>query len=118
MITNRGIDKVNIGDFLNKVTLLQPTQSKTARGAIQQTWQPIAQVYGKVTFNHAAEVMVDQNIVNPDRAEFTTYLRSDVTPECRMEINGQLYGIDSVERMQLQPIMVVKGTKLTERNGG
>lgn len=115
MITNRGIDKVNIGDFLNKVTILQPQLSKSGRGAIEQTWQPLAQVYGKVTITHAAETIIDQNIVNPDRVTFATYLRSDVTTECRMEIDGKLYGISSVERMQMQPIMVINGEKLTER---
>jgi SPP1 family predicted phage head-tail adaptor len=117
MITNRGIDKVNIGDFLNKVTILKPEQGKTKRGAIEQSWTPLAQVYGKVAITHASEVMVDQNIVNPDRVTFTTYLRSDVTSECRMDVDGVLYGINSVERMQMQPIMVVYGEKLTERNG-
>lgn len=115
MITNRGIDKVNIGDFLNKVTILQPQQSKSNRGAIKQTWEVLAQVYGKVTISHAAETIVDQNIVNPDRVTFATYLRSDVTTECRMEIDGKLYGISSVERMQMQPVMVINGEKLTER---
>lgn len=114
---NTGIDKVNIGEFINKVAIMRPVQTKTKRGAIQQEWQMVAQVYGKVVITPVSEVMVDSNIINPDRVEFITWLRKDVTSECRMEIDGNLYNINSVERMRMQPLMVCRGQKMTERNG-
>ena len=57
----------------------------------------------------------NQNIINPDNIEFTTYVSSDVTSEYRMRIEGQLYAIVSVNRLLNQPLMVVRGEKITKR---
>ena len=115
MIINRGIDRVNIGDFVNKVTFLKPTHTRNKRGALTQQWEEASVVYGKLTIVPAAEQMVDSNIVNPDSVEFTTYVRSEITPEYRMKIEGQLYTILFVQRLLNQPLMVIKGEKITER---
>ena len=109
-----GIDKVNIGEFVNKVAILRPVTKRTERGAIQQTWEKLSDVYGKLVINGADETMVDQNIVNPDKAELTTYVNPYVTSECRMIIDGQPYNITSVVKAINQPIMVVRGQKITE----
>lgn len=111
---NTGIDKVNIGEFVNKVTILRPVTKRTERGAIQQTWEKLSDVYGKLVINGADETMVDQNIVNPDRAELTTYVNSGITSECRMIIDNQHYNITSVVKAINQPIMVVRGQRITE----
>lgn len=115
MIIHRGIDKVNIGDFVQKVTVLKPLQKRNSRGAMEQQWEEVAKLYGKLVLNPAEEMMVDQNIVNQDRFEFTTYVRCDITSEYRLKIEGVLYGITSVSRLQNQPLMVIKGEKITER---
>lgn len=115
MIVNRGIDKVNLGDFVQKVTILKPQQSRNRRGAIEQKWVPLAVVYGKLVVSPADEMMLDQNIVNQDRVELTTYTREDVGSECRMSIDGVLYSVTSSVRLLNQPLMVVKGEKITER---
>lgn len=115
MIVNRGIDKVNVGDFVNKVTFLQPLVSRNERGAIEYQWQDADTVYGKLSVMPAAETMIDQNVVNPDTVEFTTYVRDAITSECRMRIEGQLYAIHYVQRLLNQPLMVVRGEKITER---
>lgn len=111
---NTGIDKVNLGDFVNKVTILRPVTRRSERGAIQQTWERLADVYGKLVITGVDETMVEQNIVNPDRVELTTYVNSSVSSECRMVIDGQLYNITSVVKALNQPIMVVRGQKITE----
>ena len=115
MIINRGIDKVNIGDFVQKVTVLKPEQTRNERGAIVQNWLESAQVYGKLVITPVDEVMIDQNIVNPDKLEFTTYIRDDITSECRLQVEGILYGISSTVRLLNQPLMVIRGEKITER---
>lgn len=111
---NTGIDKVNIGEFVNKVTILRPVNERTERGALKQTWEKLSDVYGKLVINGVDETMVDQNIVNPDKAELTTYVNPNVTSECRMVIEGQPYNITSVVKAINQPIMVVRGQKITE----
>lgn len=111
---NTGIDKVNIGEFVNKVTIMRPVTQRSERGAIQQIWEKLADVYGKLVINGADETMIDQNIVNPDRAELTTYINSGITSECRMIIDNQPYNITSVVKAINQPIMVVRGQKITE----
>ena len=115
MIVNRGIDKVNIGDFVQKVVVLYPKQTRNSRGAITQEWEEKCPIYGKLTIVSADETMLDQNIVNQDRCEYTTYVRTDITPECRLKIDGVLYSITSVARLLNQPLMVIKGEKITER---
>lgn len=115
MMIHRGIDRISLGDFVQKVVILKPQQTRNGRGAIEQTWVELATVYGKLTVTPADEVMVDQNIVNQDRFEFTTYVRCDITSEYRLKIEGILYGITSVSRLQNQPLMVIKGEKITER---
>lgn len=115
MIINRGIDRVNIGDFVQKVTILKPQQSRNERGAIENSWVEIAVVYGKLSITPVDEVMVDQNIVNPDRVEFITYARENITSECRMQIEGIFYSISSTVRLLNQPLMVIRGEKMTER---
>lgn len=115
MIVNRGIDRVNVGDFVNKVAFLKPTVTRNKRGAITQDWEVAREVFGKLTITPASEEMVNQNIINPDNIEFTTYVLSDVTSECRMRIEGRLYAIVSVNRLLNQPLMVVRGEKITER---
>lgn len=115
MIVNRGIDKVNIGDFIQKVTVLKPEQTRNERGAIVQNWLELTQVYGKLVVTPVDEVMIDQNIVNPDKLEFTTYIRDDITSECRLQVEGILYGISSTVRLLNQPLMVIRGEKITER---
>lgn len=115
MIVNRGIDKVNIGDFVQKVTILKPRQTRNKRGAIEQDWAELATVYGKLVVTPADEMMLDQNIINQDRVELITYTRSDVTSECRLKIEDTLYNITSTVRLLNQPLMVIKGEKMTER---
>ena len=115
MIVNRGIDKVNIGDFVQKVVLLKPVQSRNSRGAITQQWTEAAQLYGKLVVSPVDEAMLDQNIVNQDRIEYTTYVRADITSEYRLKIEDVLYSIISVSRLLNQPLMVIKGEKITER---
>ena len=115
MIVNRGIDRVNVGDFVNKVAFLKPTVTRNKRGAITQDWEVAKKVFGKLTITPAPEVMVNQNLFNPDNIEFTTYIITDVTSEYRMRIEGQLYAIVSVNRLLNQPLMVVRGEKITER---
>lgn len=115
MITNRGIDKINIGDFVQKVILLKPIQSRNSRGALEYQWSEVAQMYGKLNITPADEMLLDQNIVNQDRIEYTTYFKNEVTAEYRLKIDGVLYSITSVTRLLNQPLMVIKGEKITER---
>ena len=115
MIVNRGIDRVNIGDFVQKATILKPQITRNKRGASQQTWEPVADVYGKLVINVADEAMLDQNIINQDRIEFTTYVRGEVSAEYRLEIEGILYGVTSVARLLNQPLMVVRAERIAER---
>lgn len=115
MIIHKGIDRVNLGDFVQKVILMKPQQSRNSRGAIEQRWIKQPKIYGKLTINTADEMLVDGNVVNMDRIEFTTYLRSDVTAEYRVEIEGVVYAITSVARLPNQPVMVIKGEKIAER---
>lgn len=115
MMIHRGIDRINLGDFVQKVVILKPQQTRNGRGAIEQTWVELATVYGKLTVTPADEIMVDQNIVNQDRVELITYTRGDVTPECRLQIDGVLYSVTSAVRLQNQPLMTLRGEKITER---
>lgn len=115
MITNRGIDKINIGDFVQKVILLKPIQFRNSRGALEYQWSEMAQMYGKLNITPADEMLLDQNIVNQDRIEYTTYVKNEVTAEYRLKIDGVLYSITSVTRLLNQPLMVIKGEKITER---
>ena len=115
MIVNRGIDKVNVGDFVQKAIILKPEQTRNERGATEQQWEEVAVVYGKLVINVADEAMLDQNIVNQDRIELTTYVKSDVSSEYRLKIEDTLYAITSVSRLLNQPLMVIKAEKLTER---
>ena len=115
MIVNRGIDKINLGDFVQKAVLLEPQQSRNSRGAINNEWIEQCPIFGKLTINAVDEAMLDQNIVNQDRIEFVTYVRGDVTSEYRLQIENILYGITSVTRLLNQPLMVIKAEKISER---
>lgn len=115
MIVNRGIDKVNLGDFVQKVTILKPEQRRNKRGATEQHWVKVGDVFGKLVISAVDESMLDQNIVNQDRIELTTYVKNDMTSEYRLMIDGILYAVVSVAKLLNQPLMVIKGEKLTER---
>lgn len=115
MIVNRGIDKINIGDFVQKAVILKPLQSRNSRGAIEQQWLEVAEVFGKLVIAPADEMLVDQNLVNMDRIEYTSYVMDDVNSEYRLKIEDTLYSITSVARLLNQPLMVIKGEKITER---
>lgn len=115
MIINKGIDRVNVGDFVQKVTVLKPQQSRNDRGAIEQQWIEVAELFGKLVISPVDETMVDQNLVNPDRMEFTTYVMNDITSEYRVMVEDTLYCITSVFKLSNQPLMVIRGEKITER---
>jgi head-tail adaptor len=111
---NAGITKISIGSFTNKLSLFKPIQRKNERGAIENDYQYTRGIFAKVVEIAGAEQDVDSNFIALNTIEVTTYVMPDLSTSWRIGYNGNLYDVISQNRVENQPLMVIRATQIME----
>lgn len=111
---NAGIDRVSLGSLTTKIALYAPRQQKNAKGAIENSYEKVADVYANVVEVPQMEGAVDSNLVALNMIDVKMYIVKDLTTRWRVEYDGQMYNILSKSQAERQPIMVLRAERIME----
>ena len=111
---NAGIDKISIVSFTNKLTLFKNVQRKNERGAVENEYIFEREIFAKVVEIAGAEQDVDSNFIALNTIEVTTYIMPYLSTSWRIGYNGNLYDVISQNRVENQPLMVIRATQIME----
>ena len=111
---NAGFTTVQIGNFTSKIALYKPVQIKNERGAVENDYQKIKEVYASVEQKPSSDATVDNNMSTVNNIEVKLYIERELTAAWRIEYNGQMYNITSFNKLDRQPAMIVQATQLLE----
>ena len=111
---NEGITRISLGSFTNKLTLFRNIQRKNKRGAVENDYQFEREIFAKVVEVASAEQDMDNNLIALNSIEVTTYILPQITTGWRIGYNGNLYDIISTNRVENQPLIVIKATQIMQ----
>ena len=111
---NAGITKISIGSFTNKLSLIKNVQRKNERGAVENEYIYEREIFAKVVEIAGSEQDVDSNLIALNSIEITTYVMPDLSTSWRIAYNGKMWDVVSKNRVENQPLMVVRATQIME----
>lgn len=111
---NFGINKISIGSFTNKLTLFKNVQRKNERGAVENEYVFVREIFAKVVEIAGSEQDVDNNLIALNSIEITTYVMPELSTSWRIGYNGKLYDVVSKNTVESQPLMVVRAMQMME----
>ena len=111
---NTGITKISIGTFTNRLSLFKPVQRKNERGAIESDFTYTKDIFAKVVEIAGSEQDVDNNFIALNSIEITTYFMPELSTSWRIGYNGHMWDVVSKNRVENQPLMVVRATQMME----
>lgn len=111
---NAGIDRVSLGSFTTKITLYKPLQQKNAKGAIENSYDKVSDVYANVVEMAQTETSIDSNLIALNQIEVKMYIVKELTTRWRVEYDGQMYNILSKSLADRQPIMTVRAERIMQ----
>ena len=80
---------MSAGPLDRRATIEAPTTTRDAYGATVPGWTPIATVWAGVRALVPREIRLDAAQVSMLAHQVTIYYRSDVTPDCRITVDGK-----------------------------
>lgn len=111
---NAGINTVSLGTMTTKIGLYRQTQTKNERGAIENTYEKVCEVYANVVENAQPEAVMDSNIIALNTIEVKIYIVRELTTRWRIEYEGKMYNILSKTNAPRQPIIILKAEQVME----
>lgn len=111
---NAGINRVSLGSLTTKITLYAPVQTKNAKGAVENSYQKMADVYANVVEVPQTESGVDSNLVALNQIDIKMYIVKELTTRWRVEYDGQMYNVLSKAQAERQPIMTLRAERIME----
>lgn len=99
---------MSAGPLDRRATIEAPTTTRDAYGATVPGWTPIATVWAGVRALVPREIRLDAAQVSTLAHQVTIYYRSDVTPACRVTVDGKtllVRGVSEIGRRQLLQLL-------------
>ena len=108
-------DIVNVGEFTERITLLQQTQTSGAAGDIQQSWTFHSAKFAKVEMQTADEQMNEYSLESRPTLIVTTYL-IPANNKWRIVYDGKEYDINAINKIRNSPYCEVRATMVRDGN--
>lgn len=108
-------DIVNVGEFTERITLLQQTQSVGAAGDLQQSWTFDSTRYAKVEVDNAAEQVDQYSLESKTTLVVTTY-QIKAGNKWRLVYDGREYDITSINKIRNSPYCEIRATEVRDGN--
>ena len=108
-------DIVNVGEFTERITLLQQTQTSGAAGDIQQSWTFHSTKFAKVEMQTTDEQMNEYSLESRPTLVITTYL-IPANNKWRIVYDGKEYDITSINKIRNSPYCEVRATMVRDGN--
>ena len=105
---------MNPGDFDQRITIQNVTESVDTFGQRVQTFSTLANVWAKVEEKSGSEGETSDQIIATRKVQFLIRWRNDINEQMRILYRGQIYEIESIINADARRHTMRIHTKLTD----
>lgn len=96
------------GQLNRKITLLKPTETRSAAGALKTSYSTLATVWANVSLRHGDVKTEDEISRNEQIGYFVIRYRSGITRDHRITYKGDTYKIRSIREEGINNYLEIK----------